>query len=72
MMNLNVKYRITVITPLGTFYSKWQENQSAVQLSQMEFEKLGNLKFRGENDNVVYIPEGAYQNSVIVVEKSEQ
>jgi hypothetical protein len=67
-----MKYRLQVITPLGRFYSKWQENQAAVRVSEMEFEKMGNLKMAAEDGSVIRIPEGAYTNSVIIVEKSEQ
>jgi len=68
-----MKYRIKAITPLGTFYSKWLENQSAVQVSEMEFERLGNLKMPAEDgSSIIRIPEGTYTNSVIIVEKSEQ
>jgi hypothetical protein len=67
-----MKYRIKIITPLGTFYSKWLENQSAVQVSEMEFERLGNLKMPAEDGSIIRIPERTYLNSVIIVEKSEQ
>jgi hypothetical protein len=67
-----MKYRIKAITPLGTFYSKWLENQSAVQVSEMEFERLGNLKMPAEDGSIIRIPERTYLNSVIIVEKSEQ
>jgi hypothetical protein len=66
-----MKYRLQVITLLGTFYSKWLENHNAVRVSEMEFEKLGNLRMIAEDGSVIRIPEGTYQNSVIIVEKSE-
>jgi hypothetical protein len=67
-----MKYRLQVITPLGTFYSKWFENQAAVRVSEIEFEKLGNLKMPAEDGSIIRIPEGTYLNSIVIVEKSEQ